>query len=447
MKSFRDRVAAYMKHTGQVTAGERVLTGVSGGVDSVVLLDVLSRLGFGCEVIHINFQLRGSDSDEDEKFVRDLCAQRGLKLHVHQTPACPHAAGTKRSVQMAAREIRYSLFTKTASERQITSVAVGHHCDDQAESLLINLNRGTGLEGIAGMRPVRRLDVSCNLIRPLLTETRDSIRAYAEARHLEWREDISNQDHKYLRSKLRTKVMPHLNARALARSANLVGQWVDQFIAPAITKNFDAASEGQSLDITYLEQIPNVLAQRLVIEGLRHWIPQARADEATAQRIMALIHMQPGKRVEVGGGVIWRDRNYLTFSDSIGHEPMERSKLFGDSNPVAIPGGKLRLDLSHTKPENLPGLDEAWLDADRLTMPLTVRNWRPGDRIRPLGMEGTKKVSDLLTDIEVPASIRKDAIVVCSEGEIVWVVGYRLSHTFRIMHTTRNYARLYFERD
>ncbi len=447
MKSFRDRVAAYMKHTGQVTAGRSILIGVSGGVDSVVLLDVLTDLGFGCEVIHINFQLRGSDSDEDEKFVHDLCVRRGLKLHVHQAPVHSHATGTKCSVQMVAREIRYSLFAKTASERQITSVAVGHHCDDQAESLLINLNRGTGLEGIVGMRPVRCLEASCNLIRPLLTETRDSIRAYAEARHLEWREDMSNQDEKYLRSKLRTKVVPHLNAEAFARSANLVGQWVDQFIAPAITENFDAASEGQSLDITYLEKIPNVLAQRLVIEGLRHWIPQASADEATAQRVMALIHMQSGKRVEVGGGVIWRDRNYLTFSDSIGHEPMERSKLFGDCGPVAIPRGQLRLDLSHTKPGNLSGLDEAWLDADRLTIPLTVRNWRPGDRIRPLGMEGTKKVSDLLTDIGVPASRRKDAIVVCSEGEIVWVVGYRLSHTFRIMHTTRNYARLYFERN
>ena len=447
MKSFRDRVAAYMKHTSQVTAGERILIGVSGGVDSVVLLDVLDGLGFGCEVIHINFQLRSSDSDEDEKFVRNLCAQRELKLHVHQAPVRSHAAGTKRSVQMAAREIRYSLFTKTASEQQITSVAVGHHCDDQAESLLINLNRGTGLEGIVGMRPVRCLEASCNLIRPLLAETRDSIRAYAEAQYLEWREDMSNQDEKYLRSRLRTKVMPHLNAEALARSANLVGQWVDQFIVPAITESFDAASEGQSLDITYLEQIPNVLAQRLVIEGLRHWIPQAPADEVTAQRVMALIHMQSGKRVEVGGGAIWRDRNYLTFSDSIDHKPMERSKLFGDSSPVAIPEGQIRLNLSHTKPDNLHGSDEAWLDADRLTVPLTVRNWRPGDRIRPLGMEGTKKVSDLLTDIGVPASKRKDTIVVCSKGEIVWVVGYRLSHTFRIMDATRNYARLYFERN
>ena len=447
MKSFRDRVAAYMEHTGQVTTGQRILIGISGGIDSVVLLDVLNGLGFGCEVIHINFQLRGSDSDEDEKFVRDLCAQQGLKLHVHQAPADPHATGTKRSVQMAAREIRYSLSAKTASEQQITSVAVGHHCDDQAESLLINLNRGTGLEGIVGMRPVRCLEASCNLIRPLLTETRDSIRSYADARHLEWREDVSNQDEKYLRSRLRTRVMPHLNAEALARSASLVGQWVDQFIAPVITESFDAASKGQSLEITYLEQIPNVLAQRLVIEGLRHWISQAPADEATAQRIMALIHMQSGKRVEVGGGAIWRDQNYLTFSDSVGHEPMERSKLFGDSSPVAIPGGQLRLDLSLTKPGNLPGLDEAWLDADRLIIPLTVRNWRSGDRIRPLGMEGTKKVSDLLTDIGVPASRRKDVIVVCSKGEIVWIVGYRLSHTFRVMDRTHKYARLYFERN
>ncbi len=447
MKSFRDRVADYMKQTGQAKTEKHVLIGVSGGVDSVVLLDVFDRLGFECEVIHVNFQLRGSESDRDEKFVVDLCAQRGFKLHVHQAPVEPDTAGNKRSVQMIAREIRYSLFAKTASKQQIASVAVGHHCDDQAESLLINLNRGTGLEGIAGMRPVRSLDASCNLIRPLLAETRESIRAYAEARHLEWREDTSNQDEKYLRSRLRAKVMPHLNAEALARSCNLVGQWVDQCIVPAITENFDEASHGQSLKISYLEKLPSILAQRLVIEALRRWIPRASADEAIAQRIIALIPMQSGKRIEVGGGVVWRDRNDLTFSAFMEHEKMKRFRLFGNSSPIPIPGGKLRLDLTPTKPRRFTDSDEAWLDADQLTIPLTVRTWEEGDRIRPLGMKGTKKISDLITDIGISASKRKDTIVVCSEQEIVWVVGYRLSDTFRITDKTRNYVRLYFERD
>lgn len=447
IKSFHDRVSAYMKHTCQVDTCTRILVGVSGGIDSVILLDVLGSLGYKCEVIHINFQLRGSDSDGDEKFVRDLCTRRQLKFHAHQASAHLHAEDTDQSVQMAAREIRYSLFAQTASEHQITTVAVGHHGDDQSESLLINLNRGTGLEGIAGMRPVRPLNEQHDLIRPLLAETRASIHAYADARHLSWREDLSNQNEKYLRSRIRSKVMPHLNSSALARSSNIARQWIDQVIIPMIAEAFAAASEGRSLNITYLKQVPSVLAQRLVIEGVRRWIPCAPADETAAKRIMSLIDLQAGKRIQLGGGEVWRDRNHLTFSDSISHKPMKRAKLFADSSPVAIPGGQLRLDLSHTKPTHpLLDPDEAWLDADMLTIPLMVRNWRPGDRIRPLGMEGTKKVSDLLTDISVPASKRKDAIVVCSKREIVWVVGYRLSHTFRILHSTRNYAQLCFER-
>ncbi len=447
IKSFHERVAAYMKRTDQAIAGQRILVGVSGGMDSVVLLDVLVGLGYECEVIHINFQLRGKDSDEDEKLVRDAGSQRRLKLHVHQAPVRAQTGGAKHSVQMTAREIRYDLFEKTASAQQITAVAVGHHGDDQAETLLINLNRGTGPEGIAGMRPVRPLNKDQNLIRPLLAETRDSIDAYADARQLVWREDVSNRDVKYLRSRLRASVMPHLNSEAFARSARLVGRWVDEFIAPAISKNFDAASEGQSLEITHLKKVPDVLAQRLVIEGLRQWIPQERADEIAAERIMALIRLQTGKRVQVGGGEVWRDRNHLIFSDSIARKPMKNVKLFGDGRPVAVPGGQLILDLSCQKPGSLLSPDAAWLDADTLTMPLTVRNWLPGDRIQPLGMEGTKKVSDLLTDIGVPTSQRKDAIVVCSRDEIVWVVGYRVSHKFRFSNSTQNYARLCFERN
>ena len=433
-----------MERTGQASAGQRILVGVSGGIDSVVLLDVLQELEYACEVIHVNFQLRGSESDRDEAFVTELCARRNVNIHVHQAPARSHATSTSCSIQMAARELRHDLFAKTAMECGISAVAVGHHRDDQSESLLINLNRGTGPEGIAGMRPRRSLNNQVALLRPLLAESRASIRAYAEGRGLRWREDISNQDDTYLRSRMRLNVLPHLNAQALARSSRLMGQWADQVIIPMIQEHFAAASEGQSLNISYLKGLPEVLAHRLVIEGLRTWMPDAPADEALAAKIMGLINAQPGKRIETGGGAVWRDQSHLAFADLAMNQPVQKQELFSDSSPVSVPGGQLRLCVTTAQPAEFSDPDVVWLDAEMLRLPLTVRSWKSGDRIHPFGMEGTKKVSDLLTDAAVPSSRRAHVPVVCSGDDIAWVVGYRMSHEFRITESTRRYARLCF---
>ena len=436
-----------MKRTGQVAAPVRILVGVSGGIDSVVLLDVLCELGYGCEVVHVNFQLRGSDSEKDEQFVRELCAERNLKMHVHPAPARLHAKSIKCSIQMAARELRYTLFAQLAERHQISAVAVGHHSDDQAESLLINLNRGTGPEGMVGMRPRRSLGQQSALIRPLLAETRESIYMYAEAKELAWREDASNSDKAYLRTRIRSSVLPHLSSRALARSSSLMGQWVEQVIRPLITEQFAAASEGQSMKIESLRALPDILARRLVMEGLRTWMPWASVDEVLVKRIMDLLEAQTGKRVETGSGAVWRDREHLTFTGLSTDKPMKELMLSVESSPIMVPQGALQLDLIKDNPAQFDGPDVAWLDAETLLLPLTVRNWLPGDRVHPLGMKGTKKVSDVLTDAAVPASHRAHVTVVCSGDTIAWVVGYQLSHKFRVTTSTQKYARIYLKRN
>ncbi|MCY4205993.1 MAG: tRNA lysidine(34) synthetase TilS [Bacteroidetes bacterium] len=446
-KLFCDRVSAYMIHSVQVEINQPVLVGISGGIDSVVLLDVLCDLGYNCEAVHVNFQLRGDESDKDESFIVELCKRQSLPLHIHQACARSYATRMNISVMMAARDIRYRLFTQTAIQRRIPSVAVGHHSNDQSESLLINLNRGTGPEGIAGMRPSRLLDDSITLIRPLLAESRKSIQEYADLRNLRWREDTSNQDEIYQRSRIRFKVIPHLNSASLARSSNLVRQWVDEVILPMIDEHFSAASEGQSLKIAYLNKLPDVLAHRLIIEGLRKWLPEAPADETLALKVMELIGLQIGKRIEVGDGAIWRDRRHLVFTSSIRDPSLQNLQLFPGPTPIVIAGGQLKLNLTDTKPKEFICSDEAWFDAEKLDFPLMVRNWQPGDRIHPLGMQGTKKVSDFLTDVAVPVSLRADVVVVFSGDTIAWIVGHRISHKFRITKSTNRYARLCFKRN
>ena len=445
--SFRDRVASYMERIAHVSPGERILVGVSGGIDSVALLDVLGMLGYECEVAHINYHLRGHESVADEALVHELCQQQELNLHVRHICARTHAADTGCSVQMAARNLRYTSFTEIAAQRCISVVAVAHHIDDQAESLLLNLNRGTGPEGLVAMRPVRPLTEQINLMRPFLEESRASIRAYASARDLEWREDRSNKDMKYLRSQLRASVMPNLNAETLARSARLVGEWVDEVIRPMIDRNFSVATRGQSLSIVHLTQLPNVLARRLVIEGLRRWLPESPANEALAGRILALVNSQTGKQIKVGGGVIWRDRTHLVFTASAEQKKTKETELLSENTAVAVPGGQVRLYLTQQKPSNLSDPTGVWLDAGKLVLPLKVRSWLAGDRMRPLGMQGTKKISDLLTDDAAPTQERRHVPVVCSGATIAWVVGYRMAHEFRVTPLTQQYARLYYEQN
>jgi len=447
IRSFEDRIRSYMSRTDQNVEHHSVLVGVSGGVDSVVLLDVLCGLGHTCEVVHVNYHLRGKDSHEDEKFVSDLCHKCGLNLHLHDAPIHDHVANLSSSIQMIAREVRYDLFVQTAMKREISVVAVGHHADDQAETLLMNLNRGTGPEGIAGMRPMRPLDRQITLIRPFLAESRDSILAFARARNLQWREDSSNQDNKYLRSKIRSSVIPHLNAKALARSSHLVRQWMDQVITPLIQDQFSAISEESSLKITALKNLPDILAQRLVMEGVRRWIPDAIVDEALVERIIGLMDLQSGKRIEAGGGLIWRDRHHLIFQKSSLRQSIQEVQCLSGSTSVAIPAGSLQLNFFHEPPEELHMDDGIWLDAEKLDLPLTVRTWLPGDRIQPYGMEGTKKISDLLTDLAISVTERKQVMVVCSGEDIVWVVGHRMSHQFRITNSTRKYAKICFSRN
>jgi len=446
MRSFKDRVGSYMSRTGQSAKHQSILVGVSGGVDSVVLLDVLCGLGYLCDVVHVNYHMRGKESDEDAYFVSNLCQHRGLNLHLHDAPIRDDAANSGSSIQMIARKVRYDLFIRTAMAKQISVVAVGHHADDQAETLLINLNRGTGPEGIAGMRPVRSLDQKVDLIRPLLEETRASITAFAKAHHLRWREDSTNQDDKYLRSHIRSSVIPHLNAKALARSSHLIRLWVDQVIDPLIDSHFSAISEGSALKISALRNVPEVLVQRLIIEGIRRWIADAFVDEALAERVRGLMDLQPGKRIEVGGGAVWRDRHHLVFQKACLNQPIIESQSLSDSSEVTLPTGSLQLSISDERPEELQAPDGIWLDAEKLNLPLTVRHWLQGDRIQSLGMEGSKKVSDLLTDLKIPVTERQQVMVVCSEEDIVWVIGHRLSHHFRITQSTKKYAKICFIR-
>ncbi len=437
------RVAAYIRRYALLQPGDRVLLGVSGGVDSVVLLDVLMRLEYTCEVLHLNFGLRESAAG-DAAFVQALCKDRHVTFYLEEVDTTAYARKERESLQMAARTLRYKALGRMAKARNTRCVASGHHAEDQAETLLLNLMRGTGPEGLAGMRAQRSLKSGIRLIRPLLAETRLTIREYAKRQKLDWREDPSNEDLRFKRVQMRRQVMPHLDARTLARSAEQLTEWVDQVIRPTIMQHFKEAAGHRQLSADALHDAPPVLARRVILEAVRRWLPGAPATQNLTERVYDLISQQPGRRVEVGVGSVWRNRDMLVFQ-ALGDCAPQADQYLDIDSPAAIAEGLLRVDITDHRPVSLRLDRDVWLDANRLQMPLEVRTWHPGDRMIPLGMDSHKKVSDVLTDAKVATHLRQRAQVVCSGGEIVWVVGLGLADPFKVNVTTRRFARLYIE--
>lgn len=454
---FVDTVASFIQQHVLLDDGARVLAAVSGGIDSMACLSVLRRLGYDVHALHVNYGLR-EGADADEALVRRWCDAQdpSVPLTVVSLDAEAQAATEDESLQEAARRLRYEALAEWASTIGASAVATGHHRDDQAETLLLNLVRGSGPEGLAGMRPSRPMNdaPSVSLVRPLLDAHRDDIEAYAEAVDLPWRTDPTNRSLDYDRGVMRSEILPRLadhfdGVRAtLARSASLMREYVDQALRPALEARMDESfvdcDPGGWLSLEALTDEPPVWRRRLLLEALRRTLPSAPYSYAVAEELDTLVDAQAGRRVEVGEGTVWREREGLRILPEMDRSnPLSPTPIEWDRS-VSIPQGTLRIERCAERP---PSLDAgspyvAYADADRLGTDLMVRTWTEGDRLRPLGLDGSKTVSDLLTDHQVPSHQREEICVLCTADHIAWVVGHRLDHRVRVRPATEQVARL-----
>jgi tRNA(Ile)-lysidine synthase len=458
----------------------RVVVGLSGGADSVVLVHVLRELGHDVVAAHVNYGLR-AEARGDQAFAQRYGAsfEPPVPVRVARRDAEAQADRWDASLQEAAREQRYAFFAAVAQEEGAGHVAVGHHRGDQAETVLLNLARGSGPEGLAGMRPKRLLrkegksketasrsgnarpSVSphsrIQLIRPLLEVSRDQIEAYARERGLSWREDASNRDTRFKRAALRRDVLPALEehfpgaSERLARSATLTRAYVDEALRPELHRRFDAAqapgAEGGRLQLAALQGAPPVWQRRLLLEGLRRWSPDAPRSRAVARELRGLLEAQPGRHMDFAHSRVWRERETLRFVGEKKQPGEAAPQPLAPSRPACLPGGTVRAEGLAAPPADLTaaGPRVAVLDAERAPFPLTVRPWQDGDRLRPLGMDGHALVSDLLTDAKVPPSERRSVLVVCADERVLWVAGYRLAEDAKVRPSTRRAVRLTFE--
>ena len=456
MSALVEKVRSFAE-THDLIGDHRMLAGVSGGADSIVLADILLQLGHSLSAIHINFRLRGKASDADEEFVRSWCSERSIPLTIKSFDTAAAAEERRQSVQETARDLRYAAFAAEAEAAGIRTVAVGHHRDDQVETVLLNLFRGAGPEGLAGMPVQRMLGEKVRVVRPLLCLMRSEVEAYARERGLDWCEDATNLKSVYRRGALRSEVLPLIEAHFgegvrenIARSADLMRAYVDRSLTPDIEAGFEEAAVDEGghgrLRLDVLRRLSPVLRGRIVLEALRRWTQGAEGSFQSVHEVERLLEAQPGRRLEHPGGEVWREREYLLFAahrDDAAEAPIPlhigNAALFG--------GNMVTAERLEAVPKVLDeGADVAFLDEARLEMPLFVRRWRAGDRFSPFGMDHTKKLSDFLTDEGVSPYEKADTRVVESGGRIAWVVGHRISDDFRVRENTAGVVRLRFTR-
>ncbi|WP_375416627.1 tRNA lysidine(34) synthetase TilS [uncultured Hymenobacter sp.] len=412
-----------------------VLVAVSGGLDSVILLDALHRLGAQVAVAHAHFGLRGDEADADEQFVRQLAKRYGLPYFAEffQTKTFAEKEGI--STQMAARLLRYEWFERVRQEQGLAVIATGHHQRDAAETMLLNLTHGTGLAGLHGIRARNGY-----VVRPLLGVGKDELHDYMAERRLTWREDDSNDSSLYQRNLLRHEVLPVLReinpnldntlqttAERVSGAEEIVRQYIEQTRQQARRD----APEAVYLSIATLQ------ATTATVLVLHELLRPFHFSYAVVRDIAASFKSTAGRQFDSPTHRLVKDRDQLVITP-------RRLTQFGtfqlaeNQTDLLADGLRLRAETHAAAGFEVPrSRSTAALDADKLKFPLTLRRWQEGDWFMPLGLKGKKKLSDFLIDQKVPLNLKDDVRVLTSaDGKICWVVGFRVDERFKVSEET-----------
>lgn len=403
-------------------AGSELWIGVSGGVDSMVLLHVLRTLGYRCHVVHVDHGLRAAESEADAAFVKAQCDALQLPVVLHKVDVGARKMASDESTQMAARQLRYTAFQECL-ESGPNVLALAHHADDAVETFFINAMRGMGAKGwkTIAFR-------SGAFIRPLLHLRRQDIEAYAEQHAIAYREDASNSDTKYLRNRVRHELIPKLEemrpgtTKVMTRNVELLREMdaVVQVQLDRLLKDI-----GPDADGTQRISIPHILGSGMPLLMLLRLLEQSglhpdRMDDI----LLAMEQGATGASFPAQHSTVFVDRSTLVIVPNREPERTWSIKTW-DAVPEDCP---LRITSCAAQEIDLSkGADVAWLDADALRFPLILRPWQAGDRIRPIGMNGSKLVSDLLIDAKVPMDRKAKSYVLADGERILWVCGMRIA--------------------
>lgn len=419
----------------------RSILALSGGMDSMVLCHLLQLNEIDFSVAHCNFQLRGEDSDKDETFVREKCESEGLQVYSNRFDTLKYSRKKKISVQVAARELRYNWFKELLDETGSDYLLTAHHADDNLETFLINLSRGSGLKGLTGI-PERNGKIR----RPLLPFSREEIDDYAAIHKISWREDLSNMQKKYLRNRIRHELIPVMKETIPSLSIGFRSTLNHLKASRSLLEDrFSEAWKSISrdngklieIDITALQSLgyPKAYLHGLFSGfGFNQW-----------SDIQDLLTAQSGKMIYSDTHRLLKDRDQVLLQrlDSL---PIgqQSHRIGADQKSAELNNGTLLFKTISTQKENsdlseiTPSRNMAILDANQLKFPFTVRKWQKGDYFYPKGMTGKKKLSKFFKDEKLSIPEKENIWLLCAGNEVAWVIGRRSDERFKVTDQTQS---------
>jgi len=427
------RFIEYSQKNMLFSPDSNILLAVSGGIDSMVMAFLFRKAGIKHSIAHCNFSLRGKESDDDEEFVKSYANRYHLPFYKTSFDTLGYAASRRISIQMAARELRYEWFDEVCISQGFDAVAVAHNLNDDAETALLNLIRGTGLSGLTGMKQHHG-----NIIRPLLFATRDEIASFSAAKRIKYREDSSNAEIKYTRNRIRHKIIPEIqkvNPNFLESLEDTMGhlrsssEIIEKYIDDLHEKLFRPTGDSAEADVKGLRSL-YPLAPHVYELFRRYGISSNQTDE-----VMSLLDASPGKQVYTATHRLLMDRGKLIITARDSEPPAVYH--FASVDEMRISGLFSNLIMTVPTDETLPQSRlTACIDLSLVSFPLTVRPWEHGDRFMPLGMSHMKKISDFLIDLKVPVTSKEKVLLLLSGDDIIWVMGYRIDNRFRVTGLT-----------
>ena len=419
---------------------DKLLIAFSGGVDSVVLCDLLTKAGYHFDLAHCNFQLRGTEANDDTSFCETYAKLIHAKCHTIYFNTKNYAVENKLSIQMAARELRYKWFKELISEHGYTYLLTAHHANDNAETLFVNLTRGTGIKGLQGIPEKQN-----NTIRPLLFATKEMIKNYAKKHNIQFREDSSNQEVKYKRNFIRHQIIPELKKlnpileETLNTSIHYFkqsSQIVTQFCKSKFKDICEENNERLKINIALLLSEPQ--KETLLFEWLH---PKGFKTNQIEQLTIVLSDKNKvGKFFESSTHQLAVDRTYLIVKKKTNEINTTEFKINSISDTTHLP---IKLVLEEIKKTSFTNnKNELFISVTDYFFPLTLRKWKTGDKFQPFGMNGFKKLSDYFKDQKLSKFDKEAVWILESNQQIVCIVGYRMDNRFKVTNESNQILKL-----
>lgn len=432
-----EKVKKFIEQEKLLKDKSRVILGVSGGADSIALLDVLQKAGYVIIAAHCNFHLREKESVRDEIFVERFCKEKEITYKKIDFDTIKYAAEYSLSIEMAARELRYRWFEELRHEFDADAIAVGHHRDDSIETMMINMIRGTGIKGLTGIEPK-----SGYIIRPFLCVTRSEIEKYVADNGLEYVDDSTNSESIYTRNIIRLDVIPYFERinpsarQSIFRTMQNLRQ-VENIYFSYIDKAKQRVLKNDEVDISKL--LKEIEPEAVLFEILSSY----GFNSSTVNDAYKSLYGQSGKVFYSDSHRVVKDRDLLLIESVDGSDDDDRYEITENDVEINKP---VNLSIDRLKvSENVyftGGSNTLYVDSDKLQYPLILRKWKLGDWFIPFGMKGKKKLSDFFCDNKFSLTEKENTWLLCSGEDIIWIVGYRADDRYKIVSGSKELMKI-----